>query len=67
MTAVVRRPIVLSAADVATMREIERFIVGYDGDNLLHLQFPGASFRAVYLALMRTRDPARWLDPEGSA
>jgi len=53
--------ITVSAADVRMMRAIERFIVGYRGDNLLHdidLKFPGASFRAFFLALGRAQDAA---------
>ena len=63
-------PIVVSAADVKMMRRIERFILAYDGDNLLHdidLNFPGASYRAFFLALGRAQDAARWLEPEGCA
>jgi hypothetical protein len=62
--------ITVSAADVRMMHAIERFIVGYDGDNLLHdidLKFPDASFRAFFLALGRAQDAARWLEPEASA
>ena len=38
------------------IREIEAFILGYRGEDLLHdikLRFPGASYRSFYLALMR--------------
>jgi hypothetical protein len=63
-------PITVSNADVRMMRAIERFILAYDGENLLHdidLNFPGASYRAFFLALGRTQDAARWLEPEGCA
>jgi hypothetical protein len=65
-----RRATIVSNADKRMMFAIERFILGYDGDNLLHnieLNFPGASYRAFYLAYHRTRDPLRWLDAEGRA
>jgi hypothetical protein len=68
--AVCRIPITVSAADVRMMHAIDRFIIGHRGDNLLHdteLTFPGASYRAFYLAYERTQDPARWLEPEGTA
>jgi hypothetical protein len=58
--------ITVSNADKAMMLRIERFILGYNGDDLLHdieLAFPSASYRAFYLAYMRA---ARWL-PEGNA
>ena len=61
-------PITVSNADKRMMHAIERFILAYDGDNLLHdieLTFPGASYRAFFLALGRTQDAARWLEPEG--
>ena len=70
MTVVIRKPIVVSRADTKMMREIERFIIAYDGDDLLHdieLRFPTASYRSFYLALMRARDPARWFEPERRA
>ena len=60
----------VSASDVAMMNRIEKYIVGYNGDNLLHdieLTFPGASFRAFFLAYSRARDAARWFAAEGSA
>jgi hypothetical protein len=63
-------PIVVPNADVEMMRRIERFILAYDGDDLLHdieLTFPTASYRAFYLAYGRAQDAARWLDPEGQA
>jgi hypothetical protein len=62
--------ITVSTADVRMMHAIERFILAYDGDNLLHdidLNFPGASFRALFLALGRAQDAARWFEPEGRA
>jgi hypothetical protein len=62
--------ITVSAADVRMMHRIERFILGYRGDNLLHdidLHFPTASYRAFFLALGRAQDAARWLEPEASA
>ena len=48
------------------MLRIEHFILGYDGDDLLHdieLAFPDASYRAFFLAYRRA---ARWL-PGGNA
>jgi hypothetical protein len=65
-----RIPITVSAADVKIMRRIERYILAYDGDNLLHdidLNFPGVSFRAVFLALGRAQNAALWFEPEGAA
>jgi len=70
MITVVHKPITVSNADREMMRRIERFILAYDGDNLLHdieLNFPDASFRAFFLAYGRAQDPARWLKPEGEA
>lgn len=61
---------VVSDADKQMMFAIERFIIGYDGDNLLHdieLTFPGASYRAFFLAYHRAGDPLRWLKAEGCA
>jgi hypothetical protein len=63
-------PIKVSDVDAQMMRRIERFILAYDGDNLLHdieLSFPGASYRAFFLAFSRARDAVRWLPAEGSA
>jgi hypothetical protein len=60
--------ITVSNADKAMMLRIERFILAYDGNDLLHdieLNFPGASYRAFYLALGRSQDAARWFAPEG--
>jgi hypothetical protein len=51
-------PVTVSNADVAMMRRIERFILEYDGDDLLHdieLNFPGASYRAFFLAYGRAK------------
>jgi hypothetical protein len=68
-----RTPITVSAADVEMMHAIERFILDYRGDNLLHdieINFPGASYRAFFLAYGRTHGPARWLEwlgPEGTS
>jgi hypothetical protein len=65
-----RCPRVVSRRDVKMMHRIERFIVSYNGDNLLHdieLTFPGASFRAFFLAYGRAQDAARWIEPEGNA
>jgi hypothetical protein len=65
-----RYKIIVSKNDVAMMRRIERYILAYDGDNLLHdidLNFPGASYRAFFLASGRAHDAARWLEPEGIA
>jgi hypothetical protein len=70
MKACMRRPICVSDADKAMMFAIERFILGYDGDNLLHdidLTFPTASYRAFFLAWHRAQDPARWFNAEGRA
>ena len=64
-----RIPITVSAADVQMMHAIERFIIAYHGDNLLRdieINFPGASFRAFFLAYGRTQDAARWFEPEGN-
>jgi hypothetical protein len=63
-------PIVISNADKEMMHRIERFILAYDGDNLLHdidLNFPGATYRAFFLAYGRAQDPTRWLEPQGCA
>ena len=65
-----RYKIIVSNDDAAMMRRVERFILAYDGDNLLHdidLNFPGVSYRAFFLAIGRASDAARWLEPEGSA
>ena len=65
-----RYPIIVSDADKRMMYRIERFILSYRGDNLLHdieLNFPGASYRAFFLAFGRAQDAARWLEPEGCA
>jgi hypothetical protein len=69
-TAVRRIPIRVSDADKRMMFAIERFILAYDGDNLLHdieLNFPGASYRAFFLAYGRAQNAVRWLEPEGTA
>jgi hypothetical protein len=61
---------IISNADVRMMRAMERYIFAYDGDNLLHdidLTFPGASFRAFFLAYGRACDPLRWMKPDGAA
>jgi hypothetical protein len=61
--------ITVSADDVRMMRAIERFILAYDGDNLLHdieINFPGASYRAFFLAYGRAQDAVRW-QPKGTA
>jgi hypothetical protein len=65
-----RYKIIVSNDDAAMMRRVERFILAYDGDNLLHdidLNFPGVSYSAFFLAIGRASDAARWLEPEGSA
>jgi hypothetical protein len=70
MTCVVHHRIVVTDADKTMMRAIERFILAYTGDDLLHdieLTFPTASYRAFYLAYERSRNPVRWFEPEGSA
>jgi hypothetical protein len=62
--------ITVSKAAVRMMRAIERFILAYDGDNSLDdidVTFPGASFRAFFLALGRAQNAVRWLEPEGAA
>jgi hypothetical protein len=62
--------IIVSNVDKAMMLRIERFILGYRGNNLLHdvdIVFPGASYRAFFLAIRRSADAARWLEAEGSA
>jgi hypothetical protein len=64
------RPITVSDVDKRMMRAIERFILTYDGDDLLHdieLAFPRASFRAFFLAYRRACDLLRWCDAEGRA
>jgi hypothetical protein len=61
--------ITVSNADVRMMRAIERFILAYDGDNLLHdieINFPGASYRAFFLAYGRAQ-ALRWIEAEGAA
>jgi hypothetical protein len=63
-------PIVVSNADKEMMHRIERFILAYHGDDLLHdieLTFPTASYRATFLAYLRACDPARWFEAEGRA
>jgi hypothetical protein len=55
----------VSDFDRRMMHAIERFIVGYAGDDLLHdieLTFPTAFF----LAYCRARDPLRWIGAEGN-
>jgi hypothetical protein len=62
--------IVVSRVDVEMMRQIEVFILAYEGDDPLHdieLAFPSASHRAFFPAWGGTRDPARWLHVEGYA
>jgi hypothetical protein len=63
-------PITVSAADVAAMHAVEKFVLAYQGDDLGHdieLTFPGVSYRAVFLALRRARHAARWFKAEGNA
>jgi hypothetical protein len=65
------RPAAVRVSDVnrRMMLAIERFIVGYTGDDLLHdieLTFPTASYRAFFLAYCRARDPLRWIGAEGN-
>jgi hypothetical protein len=63
-------PITVSRADVAMMHAIERFILSYNGNDLLHdieLTFPGASYRAFYLAVQRAQEAARWIESTGHA
>jgi hypothetical protein len=67
---VTHHKITISNTDKAAMHEIERFILAYHGDDLLHdieLTFPTASYRAFYLATLRVRNAARWFEPEGNA
>lgn len=48
---------VLSAKDAAMMHRIEKYITQYPGNDLMHdieLNFPGASYRAFFLAVRRT-------------
>ena len=62
--------ITVSRADVQTMLAIEKFILGYAGDDLLHdieCIFPHASYRAFFLAFRRAQDAARWFKPGGAA
>lgn len=64
------RRIVVSDADKFMMMRIERFIVAYSGDNLLHdieITFPNASYRAFFLAYLRAQEPCRWFEPAGRA
>jgi hypothetical protein len=70
MNAPLRHTIKVSNADKDMMLRIERYILTYGGDNLLHdieLNFPGATYRAFFLAWERAHDPVRWLEPEGHA
>jgi hypothetical protein len=71
MTTIIQHhTITVSNADRDMMHAIERFILAYDGDDLLHdieLNFPGASFRAFFLAYGRVQDAVRWIEPEGRA
>jgi len=65
-----RHSITVSDADVEMMHAVERFILAYAGDNLLHdieLAFPNLSYRSFFLAFCRARDPMRWLKTEGRA
>ena len=64
------RPVIVSAADVRDMHAVEAFVLGYAGDDLAHeieRTFPGISYRAVFLAIRRARDPARWFQTKGHA
>ena len=59
---------IVTDADKEMMHRIERFILAYDGDDLLHdieLTFPTASYRAFFLGYRRAQEPAQWFDPEG--
>lgn len=63
-------PITVSKTDIAMMHRIERYILAYRGDDLLHdieLCFPSASYRAFFLAYGRAREAARWIEPNGHA
>ena len=65
-----KHAITVSNADVQTMLAIEKFILTYDGDDLLHdidLIFSRVSYRAFFLAFRRAQDAARWFKPEGAA
>jgi len=70
ITVIRRYEITVSDADVRMARAIENYILAYDGENLLHdieITFPGASYRAFFLAWGRSRDPLRWIKPDGAA
>jgi hypothetical protein len=57
-TEIKRYKTVVSNADIATMHQIEKFILDYTGDYLLldiEQKFPGASYRSFFLALHRAR------------
>ena len=63
-------PITVSAADVAAMHAVEKFVLSYQGADLAHdieRSFPGISYRAVFLALRRARHAVHWLKAEGHA
>ena len=65
-----KHAITVSNDDVQMMHAIEKFILAYVGDDLLHdidLIFSRASYRAFFLAFRRAQDAARWLKPEGAA
>jgi hypothetical protein len=64
-----RVPIRVSDADQRMMHAIERFIISYEGDNLLHdieLMFSRREL-SRFLAYCRARDPLRWHPVGGSA
>jgi hypothetical protein len=63
-------PIRVSDADQRMMHAIERFIISYEGDNLLHdieLMFSRRELSRFFLAYCRARDPLRWHPVGGSA
>jgi hypothetical protein len=67
---VIHHQIIVSNSDVRMARQIEKYILAYGGDDLLHdieLTFPGASYREFFLGFKRAGDGIQWLSPEGTA
>jgi hypothetical protein len=67
---VIHHQIIVSDSDVRMARKIEKYILAYGGDDLLHdieLTFPRASYRAFFLGFKRARAGIQWLSPEGTA
>jgi hypothetical protein len=61
---------IVSEDDKRMMLAIERVILAYQSGHLvqgIELAFPGASYRAFFLAYCRSCDPLRWLEAEGRA